>query len=273
MRTATPVFGAADHVSVRQAARGASELRHPLHLSIAVRLRGNRYWAIDPAGFPAIQNVRAINLPRLTTGYAPRCLVADSVAGVIQYFWSQHHRFRRTEQIHSARWDAGNQRRSPTRAVLGAASLGDTRDDPMVFHDLRHTFGTLAVEAWPLHDVQAYMGHADIQTTMIYVHHQPKAAAAGTLSKLVAQAVSRTAENRAKLSVADASGRRALGLRRARMRVQHSSRERCGCWHQATSSSEPARRHARQPRRARERFAKPRLRPTGARGSIDGRGR
>ncbi len=58
----------------------------------------------------------------------------------------------------------------------------------MVFHDLRHTFGTLAVEAWPLHDVQAYMGHADIQTTMIYVHQQPKAAAADKLSQLVADA-------------------------------------------------------------------------------------
>jgi integrase len=64
----------------------------------------------------------------------------------------------------------------------------------MVFHDLRHTFGTLAVEAWPLHDVQAYLGHADIQTTMIYVHHQPKTAAAERLSQLVAQATSGSAE-------------------------------------------------------------------------------
>jgi integrase len=74
--------------------------------------------------------------------------------------------------------------------ALEKASLGEKRagDDPMVFHDLRHTFGTLAVEAWPLHDVQAYMGHADIQTTMIYVHHQPKAAAADRLSQIVAQA-------------------------------------------------------------------------------------
>jgi len=32
------------------------------------------------------------------------------------------------------------------------------------------------------------MGHADIQTTMIYVHHQPKAAAADKLSQLVAAA-------------------------------------------------------------------------------------
>ncbi len=47
-----------------------------------------------------------------------------------------------------------------------------------VFHDLRHTFGTLAVRVWPLSDVQAYMGHADIQTTMRYVHHIPKTGAA-----------------------------------------------------------------------------------------------
>ena len=68
--------------------------------------------------------------------------------------------------------------------------MGDkrTKDDPIVFHDLRHTFGTLAVEAWPLHDVQAYMGHADIQTTMIYVHHQPKTAAADALTRIVAAA-------------------------------------------------------------------------------------
>jgi hypothetical protein len=60
-----------------------------------------------------------------------------------------------------------------------------------------------------VHDVQAYMGHADIQTTMIYVHHQPKASAADKLSQLVTAAtgaegvsptVSRTAENGAQLS-------------------------------------------------------------------------
>jgi integrase len=35
------------------------------------------------------------------------------------------------------------------------------------FHDLRHTFGTIAVQAFPLSDVQAYMDHADIHTTML----------------------------------------------------------------------------------------------------------
>ena len=53
------------------------------------------------------------------------------------------------------------------------------------FHDLRHTFGTLAVQAFPLSDVKAYMGHADIATTMIYVHHVPQNDAADKLSRLL----------------------------------------------------------------------------------------
>jgi integrase len=60
--------------------------------------------------------------------------------------------------------------------ALEAAGLGALRagEDPIVFHDLRHTFGTLAVQAFPLTDVKAYMGHVDISTTMIYVHHVPR---------------------------------------------------------------------------------------------------
>lgn len=55
----------------------------------------------------------------------------------------------------------------------------------LVFHDLRHTFGTMAVQVFPLSDVQAYMGHADIATTMLYVHHTPEHAAADRLGRLV----------------------------------------------------------------------------------------
>jgi len=59
---------------------------------------------------------------------------------------------------------------------------------PLRFHDLRHTFGTLAVQAFPLSDVKAYMGHANIETTMLYVHHVPQHDAADKLSALVAAA-------------------------------------------------------------------------------------
>lgn len=62
--------------------------------------------------------------------------------------------------------------------------------EPMRLHDLRHTFGTLAVQAFPLSDVKAYMGHANIETTMLYVHHVPQHDAADKLGALVAKAES-----------------------------------------------------------------------------------
>jgi integrase len=55
------------------------------------------------------------------------------------------------------------------------------------FHDLRHSFGTLAVQEFALSDVKAYMGHADITTTMIYVHHIPQHDAADRLSARLAK--------------------------------------------------------------------------------------
>jgi integrase len=58
------------------------------------------------------------------------------------------------------------------------------------FHDLRHTFGTIAVQAFPLTDVKAFMGHADIQTTMVYVHHVPQNDAADKLSRLLDERMS-----------------------------------------------------------------------------------
>ena len=68
-------------------------------------------------------------------------------------------------------------------AALEEAGLPKLR-----LHDLRHTFGTLAVQVFPLSDVKAYMGHADIATTMIYVHHVPQIDAADKLSELVTAA-------------------------------------------------------------------------------------
>jgi integrase len=73
-------------------------------------------------------------------------------------------------------------------AALGAAGLGHLREkeQPIVFHDLRHSFGSMAVQVWPVTDVQAYMGHADIKTTMRYVHHVPKHDAAERFTRFVA---------------------------------------------------------------------------------------
>ncbi len=75
------------------------------------------------------------------------------------------------------------------RAFYGAmkrAGLGHLREGPVpfVFHDLRHTFGTLcATGGVPVGEIQVYMGHASLSTTEIYMHHAPKHDAAQRLSE------------------------------------------------------------------------------------------
>jgi len=65
-------------------------------------------------------------------------------------------------------------------ATLTRAGLGHLRTgpEPFTFHDLRHSIGTLAVQVYPVTDVQVYMGHEKIETTMRYVHFVPKVDAA-----------------------------------------------------------------------------------------------
>ncbi len=43
------------------------------------------------------------------------------------------------------------------------------------FHDLRHTFGTRMIGVADIRRVQEWMGHADVQTTMKYLHYAPRA--------------------------------------------------------------------------------------------------
>jgi len=65
------------------------------------------------------------------------------------------------------------------RAALQRGELRQLR-----FHDLRHTFGTLAVRRAEVPAVQAWMGHSDIQTKMRYVHHRDR----GDEARLLAEA-------------------------------------------------------------------------------------
>jgi integrase len=44
----------------------------------------------------------------------------------------------------------------------------------ITFHELRRTFGTrMAATGVPMRTLQEWMGHADIQTTSIYLHYAP----------------------------------------------------------------------------------------------------
>jgi integrase len=52
------------------------------------------------------------------------------------------------------------------RAALQRADLR-----PLRFHDLRHTFGTRMIAKADIRRVQEWMGHADVATTMKYLHY------------------------------------------------------------------------------------------------------
>jgi len=60
------------------------------------------------------------------------------------------------------------------------------------FHDLRHTFGTRMIAKADIRRVQEWMGHADIQTTMKYLHYEPRDEDA----RLVAEAFQTSAAGR-----------------------------------------------------------------------------
>jgi integrase len=67
-----------------------------------------------------------------------------------------------------------------------AAALGQAGLRPLRFHDLRHTFGTRLIAKADIRRVQEWMGHADVQTTMRYLHYAPR----GDEAQLVAEAFS-----------------------------------------------------------------------------------
>jgi integrase len=63
------------------------------------------------------------------------------------------------------------------KLALRMAGLRDLR-----FHDLRHTFGTRAITKASILQVKEWMGHADVDTTMQYLHYAPRAQEAALLA-------------------------------------------------------------------------------------------
>jgi integrase len=74
-------------------------------------------------------------------------------------------------------WLNDDRLRRRYEAALRAAGLRRLR-----FHDLRHTFGSLAITRADIVEVQAWMGHADITTTMRYLHYRDRGQAAERLA-------------------------------------------------------------------------------------------
>jgi integrase len=68
-----------------------------------------------------------------------------------------------------------------------AAIKADAEIPRLRFHDLRHTFGTLAVsEGVDVLAVKEWMGHRDVATTMGYLHYAERSTDADRLSQAFA---------------------------------------------------------------------------------------
>jgi integrase len=68
------------------------------------------------------------------------------------------------------------------RRFLAACAQAGLRS--IRFHDLRHTFGTLAVRgAESIVELQAWLGHAEVRTTMRYTHYREQQDAAARLAR------------------------------------------------------------------------------------------
>ena len=74
------------------------------------------------------------------------------------------------------------QLRKRYKSAQGAAGLRG-----LTFHDLRHTFGTLAINRADPVSVQHWMGHANLQTTMRYLHFRQRQDEADLLSDAFAE--------------------------------------------------------------------------------------
>jgi integrase len=94
----------------------------------------------------------------------------------------------------------GSALRRRYKAALKRAGLRELR-----FHDLRHVFGSLAINALSIIEVQQAMGHADVKTTMRYLHSKSR----GDEARRLAQAFANKGESDSNLVTA--SVRRPLG--------------------------------------------------------------
>jgi integrase len=82
---------------------------------------------------------------------------------------------------------------SPWTATRSDA-LARGRLRPLRFHDLRHTFGTRMIRKADIRRVQEWMGHADIQTTMKYLHYESRPEDAQLVAEAFISATSESSE-------------------------------------------------------------------------------
>jgi integrase len=106
--------------------------------------------------------------------------MVDQLADALQEMKRRGHHTARRDHVFVSRFGTeldGSALRRRYIAARDAAGL-----PPLRFHDLRHTFASVAINVASITQVQAWMGHADVKTTMRYLHHKSRADDARLLS-------------------------------------------------------------------------------------------
>jgi integrase len=107
--------------------------------------------------------------------------MVDKVAATLNELKKRKHHTAKTDHVFVSRDGTPLDGSALRRRYIATAEAAGLR--PLRFHDLRHTFGSLAINVASIVQVQAWLGHADVKTTMRYLHHKSRAGDAQLLSR------------------------------------------------------------------------------------------
>jgi integrase len=130
----------------------------------------------------ASYSAKALTTPK--SGKVRAVPMAPDVAGAIAQLGKRHDWVGEDDLVFAGATGTyldGSALRQRYKAALRRAVLR-----PLRFHDLRHTFGTRMIAKADIRRVQEWMGHADIQTTMRYLHYAPRAEDAALVAEAFA---------------------------------------------------------------------------------------
>jgi hypothetical protein len=71
------------------------------------KCKPGKYWLVQTDSDIQVEQLDVRGLPRKTSDYAPRCLVADALAGLLQSDYERRGRLRTKVTVMGARWSAG----------------------------------------------------------------------------------------------------------------------------------------------------------------------
>ena len=96
----------------------------------------------------------------------------DQLAAALNDLKGREHHTARHDRVFISRLGTELDGSALRRRYIAARDAARLR--PLRFHDLRHTFASVAINVASITQVQAWMGHADVKTTMRYLHHKSR---------------------------------------------------------------------------------------------------